>query len=356
MTSPPFPPPPASTVCVKPAACTVPASFRCAQLVFRDADEHAEALVAWDQRYEQLTRGRFAGHVTETWVDDVQVFRERTNQMVFQSGRAWPGACILGIIVSAGGDAVFHDHSLPAGTGFAFGAPGDFSLRAPRDFDVIGIAVPAALLRDDPDDCADGPAPAGLPAVVSDSLALRRLGTLALAFLDAVEGGATAVFDRPEVRRALVSSLLVGVDAVFAAGGSQEVVQSGGQLGALSGSRLVGRPVLSLRSRTRLVERAREHLHAQREVPVTVAELCAALGVSRRTLQYSFQEILGVSPVQFLRALRLNGVRRELRRTTSDERVADVAARWGFWHPSQFATDYRRMFGERPSETVRRER
>lgn len=356
MTLPPVPPPPAPTVCVEPVLCTPPTSFRCAQLAFRDADEHAEALAAWDQRYEQLTRGRFAGHVTETWVDDVQVFRERTNQMVFQSGRAWPGACILGIIVGSGGDAVFHDHSLPAGTGFAFGAPGDFSLRAPRDFDVIGIAVPAALLRDDPDDRADSLVPAVLPAVLSDSVALRRLGTLALAFLDAVEGGATAVFDRPEVRRALVSSLLVGVDAVFAGGGSLEVVPSGGQPGVLSGSRLVGQPVLSLRSRTRLVERAREHLHAQREVPVTVAELCAALGVSRRTLQYSFQEILGVSPVQFLRALRLNGVRRELRRTTSDERVADVAARWGFWHPSQFATDYRRMFGERPSETPRRER
>jgi len=38
------------------------------------------------------------------------------------------------------------------------------------------------------------------------------------------------------------------------------------------------------------------------------------------------------------------------------ERVADVAARWGFWHPSPFSVDYRTMSGERPSETVRRER
>jgi AraC family ethanolamine operon transcriptional activator len=360
MTSPLSPPPPAPTLCAEPGSLTSPASFRCVQRTFRDADEHAEALGAWDQRYEQLTRGRFAGHVTETWVDDVQVFRERTNQMVFQSGRAWPGACILGFIVASGGDAAFRDHSLPAGNGFAFGAPGDFSLRAPRDFDVIGIAVPAALLRDDPCDRPDSPVPAILPAVLSDSPALRRLGTLALAFLDAVEGGATAVFDRPEVRRALVSSLLVGVDAVFARGDGEPIIQSGGRVGgrpagATSGTP-AGQPVLSLRSRTRLVERAREHLHAQREVPVTVAELCAALGVSRRTLQYSFQEVLGVSPVQFLRALRLNGVRRELRRTTSDERVADVAARWGFWHPSQFAADYRTMFGERPSETARREK
>jgi AraC family ethanolamine operon transcriptional activator len=34
-------------------------------------------------------------------------------------------------------------------------------------------------------------------------------------------------------------------------------------------------------------------------------------------------------------------------------RIGDVAARWGFWHFSQFSADYRRMFGELPSETLR---
>lgn len=308
------------------------ASFHWVRRTFRDADEHAEALRAWDQRYDQLTPGRFSGHLTEAWLDDIQVFRERTNQMVLQSGRAWPGACTLGLIVASAGNAAFRDQSVPAGSGFAFGAPGEFSLRAPRDFDVIGIAIPEDLLRDGADEAVAGIVPAVLP----ESAALRRLGLLARAHLDLVESGTAAAFDRPEVRRAFVSSLLVGVDAVLHRG---------------------DRPAeASSRTRTRLVDRAREHLLARREVPVTVAELSSALGVSRRTLQYCFQEVLGVSPVQFLRAIRLNGVRRELRRTTPEERVADVAARWGFWHPSQFAADYRTMFGERPSETVRRER
>ena len=318
--------------CTESDAPTAVASFQCARRTFRDADEHAEALRAWDQRYDQLTPGRFAGHLTEAWLDDVQVFRERTNQMVLQSGRAWPGACTLGLIVASAGGAAFRGHSVSAGSGFAFGAPGEFSLRAPRDFDVIGIAVPEDLLRDGADESVAGI----VPAVLSESAALRRLGSLARAHLDALEAGAAAVFDRPEVRRAFVSSLLVEVDAVLHRGDRQ--------------------PDVSPRARSRLVDSAREHLLTRRDVPVTVAELCTALGVSRRTLQYCFQEVLGVSPVQFLRALRLNGVRRELRRTAPDDRVADVAARWGFWHPSQFAADYRTMFGERPSETARRER
>jgi AraC family ethanolamine operon transcriptional activator len=36
----------------------------------------------------------------------------------------------------------------------------------------------------------------------------------------------------------------------------------------------------------------------------------------------------------------------------ASSRIADVANRWGFWHMGQFAADYRRQFGELPSETV----
>jgi len=59
--------------------------------------------------------------------------------------------------------------------------------------------------------------------------------------------------------------------------------------------------------------------------------------------------------VRFLRALRLNGVRRELRagRPLAGS-VQDTAARWGFWHLGHFVTEYKQMFGELPSETLRR--
>ncbi|MBL8451298.1 MAG: helix-turn-helix domain-containing protein, partial [Zoogloea sp.] len=61
-----------------------------------------------------------------------------------------------------------------------------------------------------------------------------------------------------------------------------------------------------------------------------------------------------LNPVSFLRAMRLNGVRRALRKADGvHESVADVAARWGFWHLSHFAADYKAMFGELHSETLR---
>jgi AraC family transcriptional regulator, ethanolamine operon transcriptional activator len=71
-------------------------------------------------------------------------------------------------------------------------------------------------------------------------------------------------------------------------------------------------------------------------------------------LQYCFEEVLGIAPASYLRAIRLNGVRRELASAAPGERaVQDVAAAWGFWHLSQFAADYRKLFGLRPSETLK---
>jgi AraC family ethanolamine operon transcriptional activator len=101
-----------------------------------------------------------------------------------------------------------------------------------------------------------------------------------------------------------------------------------------------------------IVAQARDYVLAHRSRPVGVPELCEQLHVSRRTLQYCFQGVLGMAPATYLRALRLNGARRDLCGRAAGS-VQDVAAAWGFWHLSQFATDYRRMFGMRPSEALR---
>jgi AraC family transcriptional regulator, ethanolamine operon transcriptional activator len=88
---------------------------------------------------------------------------------------------------------------------------------------------------------------------------------------------------------------------------------------------------------------------------VPVPELCSQFHVSRRTLQYCFEETLGMTPMAYLRAIRLNGARRDLcsAEVRHSGAVQEIAAGWGFWHLSQFAADYRKLFGKRPSESLR---
>jgi len=116
-----------------------------------------------------------------------------------------------------------------------------------------------------------------------------------------------------------------------------------------------GSPKLPCASRQHVVDAAKAYMRDRIDLPLTVADLCVELGVSRRTLQYSFQQVLGLNPVRYLRALRLNGVRRDLKAVSHRPgSVLDIAAKWGFWHAGHFVTDYKRMFNELPSETLRR--
>jgi len=107
--------------------------------------------------------------------------------------------------------------------------------------------------------------------------------------------------------------------------------------------------------RHQLMKQAEEMILETLARPWTVHDLCTALHVSERTLRYSFQEYFGMSPMIYLKVQRLNGVRRQLKASRADQvTVTDIAIQWGFWHMGQFAKDYKKMFGECPSETLRR--
>ena len=73
--------------------------FACACTHNHDADEAAERLQAWDQVYRQLAPGRFEGQTTELWFESMQLFRERSNRRLYQSGRSWPGSVTFGILL-----------------------------------------------------------------------------------------------------------------------------------------------------------------------------------------------------------------------------------------------------------------
>ena len=87
---------------------------------------------------------------------------------------------------------------------------------------------------------------------------------------------------------------------------------------------------------------------------VSLAELAAAAGCSERTLETVFNEYFGVGPRRYLHLRQLNLIRRALKasdpETTS---VTELLVRYGVWEFGRFASRYRRLFGELPSETLR---
>jgi len=106
---------------------------------------------------------------------------------------------------------------------------------------------------------------------------------------------------------------------------------------------------------SRVVRLAEDYALAHASDRLYVTDLCVATGLSERTLQYAFQEVMGMSPLAYLTRLRLHRVRQALRMATQGSTtVSAEALNWGFWHFGDFSRAYRDCFGELPSETLRR--
>lgn len=106
-----------------------------------------------------------------------------------------------------------------------------------------------------------------------------------------------------------------------------------------------------------VLERLDETLARRGAEPLYVADLCEATGLRERTLRYVVDEQYGTSPVRLLRSRRLCQLHRALLDAASgDQSVAAVASRCGFRHMGQLAADYRALFDELPSATLRRAR
>jgi AraC-like DNA-binding protein/tetratricopeptide (TPR) repeat protein len=85
-----------------------------------------------------------------------------------------------------------------------------------------------------------------------------------------------------------------------------------------------------------------------------LTELAAAAGVSGRTLQRQFLTFVGKTPRAVLRDIGFECARRELLQG-ADAKIMDVALRCGFPHCGRFSIEYRRRYGETPSQTLKRQ-
>ncbi len=102
------------------------------------------------------------------------------------------------------------------------------------------------------------------------------------------------------------------------------------------------------------VRRAKAYIEAHATGPIALADIAQAARLSPRGLQYAFRTATGRTPMQYVRRVRLDAARAELRHADpSVDTVAAIAARWGFSNLGRFAAMYRGEFGETPSTTLR---
>ncbi len=303
-----------------------------------DADEQALLLRGWDQCYDQISPGAHCGVTVNAYLGDVQLFREFSSTALRQRGHAPSGSHTLAIRIDDGDDARFRGSTLTQHSLLSMSDGVELDLRTSPSFEAFGLTVCSDALRRHAE-TVEG-------RYLTDRLGHRDVIPLASTLAEELRLFLASVFDLLEshhsvlahenARRILHAEVLDRVFSVLRSPESEAVGQSTAQ------------------QRARIVARAEEFVLSRPFESVTVADLCFHVGTSRRRLQYAFQEVMGTSPNRYLRAIRLCRVRRELKSGgTSVPSIQDAAARWGFWHLGHFSLDYKRMFAERPSDTVR---
>lgn len=295
-------------------------------------------LLGWGGTIEQVTRGRFNGSLQVVRGRHLRIMRVAGTQRLLVRGReAADGLVTINPVTPGNAGGLWQGRRLAPGQLVVRGPDVGVDHLSPRQSEYLGVTLPVAALEDAARAltrreerlpvprswAALTPAPADFETVVRATREV--LGRAPAAPPPVPDPG----FDRVEQEclRVLVRSFFPDGDPP-------------------------GACELTLPGRARSVRRAEELMRASLQNPLGVVELCGALGVSDRTLRLVFREHFGCGPMAYYRGLRLNAARARLVADPAGS-VAAAARAFGFTHLGNFAADYRRLFGESPSETGR---
>ncbi|MDX5629293.1 MULTISPECIES: helix-turn-helix domain-containing protein [unclassified Brenneria] len=302
--------------------------FRCASHI-QELAQHSQLLTDWSLRYDQISQGRFEGEIKEAWLDGVQFYEERLSQSVFQSGEGRADTLCLGVFNALSGDTRWMGKNLTLQDVTWSYKRGELMLQTPEYSSLQVLSIPLSLIPDMIDEL-----PHAVYAVRNDALASRIRQQITAVLHSMIEHPLQMA--EKQARLQFKSDIRGLAFAFF------DVI--GKHPPAVKHSR---------QKAQRVVAKAQEALIANRDRPLTMDELCLITHTSRRTLQNCFETVTGQSPAVFLKNMRLNGVKRMLVMGNEASNISEIASKWGFWHLSQFTVDYKRLFGELPSQTLK---
>lgn len=301
---------------------------------FTDLGRYREAARGWGLDFIQLDSGHLDATLTLVFSPNVTVVHTTLNRTFYQRGEAPAFGRTFGLFMRPTSEVkwlagYFAENSLAV-----FPADRAYESRSSKSFDVLAITVEDSYLARtaeimDKAGVVDRLPNSGhiYPCRPADLNALRLA---ARSLLDCPEGARNGSKYEFEITRLILAALSGRADEQW-----------------------WPRP----RRRELAFRAAMDFIKDQEGEPPDLATLCVATGVSERTLRYAFMDKLGIPPKTYLRTHHLNRAHHSLLTAEpGHETVSEIARRWGFWHMSQFALDYRDLYGERPSDTLRRVR
>lgn len=315
-----------------------PAAVHASVLLDFDPDLMQVALQDGVLEHLQLESGQFRGRIAHSATDDCRVDWGCYNLSLLARGDLSRDRVTIAMAVQGQGAWRVHGRDALCGDVLVYAEGSELLAVLPPQAQWLSVQVPRARLE------AAGLQLHGCPSLMAGRVRAGLAPTLQSALAD--------LQPLLSPMRLPAGGLAPSSDAVLAQAHDQLVDALLSHLACHSPCGDAGLP-LSPGERWHVVRRAEQYLEACGEPSVRIEALCTAACTSLSRLERAFRETFGVGPRRYLTLRRLAAVRRELLRRESRPSVTDVATRWGFFHLGRFGQDYKALFGENPSMTLR---
>ncbi|WP_260956084.1 helix-turn-helix domain-containing protein [Pseudomonas citri] len=303
-----------------------------------DPFTNSVAFDGWDLEYVQLSPGQYHCQTKELWISGLQIYTEIGNVTSHQFGIAWADSFVFALPWSMAHEGRVNGRSWMARELVMFRGENDYDALVPPTKLLI-VAISRKIVAEYMETVEHVAVHDWLKRgmfLVNDTASIASMIEVFIGMLDVCHED-PEVLSHPEVRSALMQKAMETLAPLI--------------LQNFKVPAIVHREF----NHVQIVRRAREFLLDNISEPTQIIDVCRELRISRRVLQYSFQDLLNINPVSYLRLLRLNGARHDLVNASDcTVQVKDVVASWGFWHLSRFSSEYKKIFNELPSETLSR--
>lgn len=308
------------------------------QQMTTDVLEQADVMPLWSQDYTQLGKGAFSGSISSITYSGLQVFQETMNRAVDAIANAPANAYVIGLSTVMDGDSSWGLLPVKSNSLITVNKNAELFFRTSTFSEIVAAVISAQRLEEyaaqvewvDLGKIMENVRPVDL---ICPSISSRLL---------------TLLSEGP--RQILQHSDADSLDIMWSHYENDLLATC---LQALMATKDSPKSYHDYRIHRYIVNRVRELTLSNVDSPLTISELCTHLRISRRTLNHAFVRVLGITPVAYMRNIRLNRVRRELKSKPHQiTSIANVAIKWGFWHMSLFSRYYRELFGECPMDTL----
>ena len=108
-----------------------------------------------------------------------------------------------------------------------------------------------------------------------------------------------------------------------------------------------------IKNENTILKNARNLIDQSLKLDLKLSEVSKHLGISQRALEYTFKRNLGMTPKNYMQILRLHAIHDELKHASPQTKISDTALKYAFFHMGHFSSEYKKLFGELPTETLK---